>query len=414
MLSYIRNLPPHYWFLLVPFALVGPLMVFMPRVMWAWVVYTAIAVIPVIRDNWEQVRRVVPWNAFALFGVALLYSVISAAWSPSTQAVARAIDLSYISIFCSIICLGFGLLEQNQRRVLLTFFSIGWFIGFLLFLREVLLDYPIHRWFNALPADVPVAENMPKRVAALFALSVWPFALFLEMKGRRLLGVLAILAYAILCYKVGNRSALAGLVSGLFILIFGFHAPKTARRILLMLVLAGLILIIPAYLAIPLLPKEAFYDKLFASAQARLEIWSYTAQHVLESPFIGHGIDASRGIKSVVTEATPYLEAGVSRISQHPHNFFLQIWLDFGLVGAALWGALLVMLVHSFKGLPPATQPFVMAATICSLLMFSTTFSPLQAWWAGGHGTVMAIFLVIVQSISHKEATKGTSAGGIG
>lgn len=413
ILRHFRALPPLYWLLIAPFALMGPVMAWVPRLMWAWVVCAAIAVIPVIRDNWPRVKAMMPVKALLLYFLALGYSVVSAAWSPSSQAWARAIDVTYISVFGSIICLGFGLLQQEQRRLLTILFVLGWFIGLFMFFEEIILGHPIHRWFEGVTFDQPVSDNVPKRMSALYALSLWPLALFFATKKQRWLGVLIILLFAGVSYVCNNRSALLGVGVGFIALLLAFIWPRIMHWFLGAFIAFGIVMVVPAYLAIPALPAT-ITDKLFPSAIARLEIWTITANHVLENPFFGHGIDASRGIKSEVTMQTQEIAQGISRISQHPHNFFLQLWLDFGAFGALFWGGLMLMLVYSFRRLPAVAMPYVLAASFCSLIMLSTTFSIVQAWWAGGHGAIMALFLVLIQSMSHKAGTKGTSAGGMG
>jgi O-antigen ligase len=76
------------------------------------------------------------------------------------------------------------------------------------------------------------------------------------------------------------------------------------------------------------------------SVAARFYIWKYVADHVYERPIVGIGIRGTRALhlKIPVDAGDPshstYALQG--REARHPHNVFLQTWLELGAIGAVL------------------------------------------------------------------------------
>jgi len=60
-----------------------------------------------------------------------------------------------------------------------------------------------------------------------------------------------------------------------------------------------------------------------SSVEERLSLWRTSWENIQDAPIWGHGL-GSNGIMSGATEAF------------YPHNFFLQVWLDGGIVAALL------------------------------------------------------------------------------
>jgi O-antigen ligase len=69
-----------------------------------------------------------------------------------------------------------------------------------------------------------------------------------------------------------------------------------------------------------------------ASWDARLNIWTFAADHVQSHPFRGWGLDASRTFGPA--------------IPLHTHNAQLQLWLELGAIGAALAGVFFCWLAY--------------------------------------------------------------------
>ncbi|HVY12542.1 MAG TPA: O-antigen ligase family protein, partial [Alphaproteobacteria bacterium] len=339
---------------------------------------------------------------------------LSAFWSPAPHPYEAAIDMGYLTLCALLLSAELSLVPENTKRIYLLFFALSLLAGFFVLAEEFIFSHPIHRWFNNIPATDELSENVVKRMVGLFSLVLWPVAAWLERTRSRVWPIAAILGFLGFSLISTNRSAALGLIAGTAMLFLAYFIPRTLRRLLTAYIVLGLVFAIPVGLNATRLPP-AVMDHLFGSAQYRLKIWHYTAQHILKAPIFGHGIDSSRGIQTTVgLEGLPQMQVGTYSISQHPHNVFLQLWLDFGVVGVVLWGALMIIAVRSIRVLPKDMQPYALGLAACSLAMLSTTFSPLQAWWAAGHIAAGLMFMLAAQSRSSSTGISGTSAGGIG
>ncbi len=154
----------------------------------------------------------------------------------------------------------------------------------------------------------------------------------------------------------------AGLVGG----ILTFKAPKS------MIFLAGWALII-ALLAAPLamfLPVDAIFHSLGGKMEPswlhRIAVWQFVGEQIPEGLPFGFGADYTRALK----EAAPMVNVPGARIPlelapTHPHNLFLQVWLELGLPGVL---SLAVFFYSGMKVLLRTTVPVAIDATLIGLL----------------------------------------------
>jgi len=95
----------------------------------------------------------------------------------------------------------------------------------------------------------------------------------------------------------------------------------------------------------PLAERFAEADKsnvggVTVSVSGRDKFWSATWQSWLESPWIGHGAGTAESLPA------NFLPQGWESSYSHPHNDYLRLLHDYGVIGAALWGVAFVLLVH--------------------------------------------------------------------
>lgn len=72
-------------------------------------------------------------------------------------------------------------------------------------------------------------------------------------------------------------------------------------------------------------------DGLALSWQQRADVWVYLAQKIETSPIMGFGLNSAKSLNAAGETAGARIVA-----LNHPHNAFLQIWLDLGGVGVGL------------------------------------------------------------------------------
>ncbi len=76
----------------------------------------------------------------------------------------------------------------------------------------------------------------------------------------------------------------------------------------------------------------------------RLENWDSFTREILKSPFVGFGVDSARHM----TLTTDKIFHPADQL-MHPHNGFLQMWVDFGLIGAIVMAMGLALYLTSAK-----------------------------------------------------------------
>lgn len=225
------------------------------------------------------------------------------------------------------------------------------------------------------------------RGTVLMVLLAWPAALALwRLGGRQAAVAPPVIALAVAALGDHASSKAAALVAiVVFALVWRFGRPAA-------LGLAGLFAAL--VLAAPLLPLGPLAPDLYAgwlgdvrySGLHRLYIWEFTAGRILEHPWIGWGLDAARSIPGGTAE----IARGGALMSLHPHNAPLQIWLELGLVGAALAAALLFIVGRAIAAMEsdPVGRA-VAAAAVAAIMVFEVlSYGVWQTWWVGTIGLI--------------------------
>lgn len=114
-------------------------------------------------------------------------------------------------------------------------------------------------------------------------------------------------------------------------------------------------------------------------APERLEIWSFIGEYIQNNPLYGYGIEATRAIKDFDVKELYYKGTTVL----HPHNLFLQIWIEFGALGVALLGAFFVQLLRLIKAQDPAVARMCLATLVAVMVIALTAYGMWQSWWLG-------------------------------
>ncbi len=207
----------------------------------------------------------------------------------------------------------------------------------------------------------------------------------LERKRRLLLsGGLAALALLVLSATASQSAQLAFLLIAAVALLFPYRWP--AFWYALAFVIAAAILGTPwlaeamfAHLA-PWVVAHRTQEISQAYIPNRMEIWDTVSRYALQSPWHGFGIDATRAVPAFDTQQVYQNDAKLP----HPHNFAVQLWMEFGVIGA-LYGAGLMAFMLRFLMKQPsrAAQRIALPTLVACLSASAMTFSLWQGWWLG-------------------------------
>ncbi|MDH5722289.1 MAG: O-antigen ligase family protein [Alphaproteobacteria bacterium] len=114
-------------------------------------------------------------------------------------------------------------------------------------------------------------------------------------------------------------------------------------------------------------------------AAERLEIWNFVTSYALKSPVFGHGILVTRFIEDFDTKQIFFKAATVL----HPHNFSVQIWIEFGAIGALLASALFAFYLNTISKEKPEDSRLTLAVFISALTVMAVGYGMWQSWWIG-------------------------------
>lgn len=229
--------------------------------------------------------------------------------------------------------------------------------------------------------------SFAKNTGTLMALLTFPAIAAMAMAGwaRWRMAVLIVLA-VLGCYWSLSTSAVMGLAAGLSVLAIGARYPVLLRK--------GLILTLPLVpLLAPIVPFLAeprwFVENVPSFNTAfyhRLVIWDFVLEHIGQQPWLGWGMDASRSLGAKRTFmhvlevpwlTEPYIVGG-ELLPLHPHNAWLQVWLELGVVGAVLVSWLLWRVARSAAAHPDNT---LLALLVAIMAIASFAYGTWQSWW---------------------------------
>lgn len=258
------------------------------------------------------------------------------------------------------------------------------FAGALLCAGEILADFPLQRLLHGLEAGEPVAAaNLNRSVIAVlcFLFTAIGMARVLS-RGRLAAGLLA--AALIMVLVTQSQSAQLGFI---FAVLCLFAFPYSRKKIWY----GAAFILVAGVLAAPFLSIWMF-DSIAAAVEVspffgrgdgygseRLEIWDKVSRYALQKPFYGYGIEATRLIEDFDTQQI--YRKGVTEL--HPHNFAVQLWIEFGVIGALAGAGFLVYLL---KAISRASLPQARIALPTFMIVLSAAafgYGLWQSWFIG-------------------------------
>lgn len=239
------------------------------------------------------------------------------------------------------------------------------------------IEKPMKR-FNYSPLNRSIVVFTLSSFVAFFCVAYGP----LEKRARLL--VLLALAAVITVTLPASVSQSAQLAFILGVAVFFLFPAQHAW------VWRGVAIVLAALMALtPWLTQWMFHHFASAAAQAswlhagyipyRLEIWDFVSRRALERPFFGFGVEATREITDFDTAKLYHPTTEVL----HPHNFAVQLWIEFGAIGAAFGAAFLADLLECLRLQPMRERRLLLAVFIACLSVAATGYGLWQSWWLG-------------------------------
>lgn len=387
---------------------IGPVLIWIPAVAAACAV---------------ALRRAVaggPWPVSAPALTALLFAII--AWSAITALWAidpaeslhtagrlLVVAVSLIVLLDAALRLGAGERARFRRwlvygaaaAVLITLARIALISGYTVWMRHEAMS------------EIKLAAL--NRTATIIAILAWPAALSISRTyGRRWAIAFCAVAGATV-FLLAPATPLLALVIGALAFAVAWYLPATAKVILLV-VFALFICIVPFFDTLTPWATELLTKNFTApvSEVHRFVIWRFVGEHILERPVFGWGLEAARVFPGRETQlflltwpdGTP---ATGPALPLHPHNAVVQIWLELGLIGVALFAALFVLAVRTIAsaGGEHARSAVTTATIATALVIAQFGFGIWQGWWLA----TLGLAAVMIAAVSAGSPTSDAKPG---
>ena len=267
---------------------------------------------------------------------------------------------------------------------------IGFFTAVMLLSFEYLAGLPLYHIIHDIDLSQHVQLHEFNRTASVLAvLFIASFFgiqhRFPKKHGLVPIAVIAVMAPVFLI--TASQSAQLALICGTLIAALFPYSKPWAWNIL-KLVTITLVFIAP-WLAIWLfqnhaqdihaLPHMGNGDQS-ASAGNRLEVWDYVSRYALQNPLYGFGVEATRAVEKF--DSAEVFQKGTTIL--HPHNFALQAWIEFGVIGAVSVSALIFYCINKIQHSFQYASQRILLATLCMLISIAATgYGMWQGWWLG-------------------------------
>ena len=398
-----------------------------PRLTW---LFLALIAITLAVRAWRQGvawRTLIPLDAISVTAALLaLYVSINAMWAADQSAGFTKAALLWGLILVAIAAArATAALDERQLRLAALGLAAGAALGAVYVLIEMLTDGAITvAAMNAIPALRPdkvkhigmSRHGYVKRIllselnqnVTIVMLSLWPalsvLALVADRHRRRLfLGVLFIVtALAVLLSQ--HQSSQIALVLSLVAFLLAWRWRTAVIRALAALWCLAFALVLPVDFAAynagwhmaPWLPD---------SARARIILWEYTAERVLEHPWLGIGVNSTHVLNRRGHIDQPQGFVFPRSSGEHAHNLFLQTWYELGLIGAILLALAGAAIALRMLRLPKQMQPFAAASFAAFFGIAAFAWSIWQTWFMCAIG-LLILYVCLAARAPREEASR--------
>jgi O-antigen ligase len=364
------------------------------------------------RGGWVAVRSTAPklWRSQVARAtlLALALSLVSILWSVDRTQTLRTFGEAVIPLFGGGLLLLF--LPQVAPRWTGRAMAVGVILAGAICIGDMALDMPIR---SALHLRAKQFEyNRP--VLTLLVL-FWPMcALAMSRHGASALYWIAILTATIAIWASYSGTAMFAQLVSAIAAFFSWRHPRTSLSATAV-VFGMTFLSVFAFgdVARHVLPEGLVSALAWTHAVDRLEIWQSYGAAMLLHPVLGTGFGTSvtLGDTAVASEVASQFRRMLS--VGHPHNGFLQIGVELGMLGCLFALTILLLLLRSWADL----RGTLLWPRIGLLAMVAATMlvghGAWQAWWIATVFTGAALMRTLVpahdKDLAHAEPPMGLS-----
>ena len=296
-------------------------------------------------------------------------------------------------------------LHREQLKPYIHFFPHGVAVAAVLLCFEILSGGIMHNFIRGNAFDIAADPDSFNRGAV--TLSLYSFSALALMKSQKkpfLCSFLILTLLALALFTTESQSAQLSFLVGLgFLFLFPYHS-KIAWQGLIFLTLI-LMATAPVFMSLIYYYYSEAIQNFPMMAQAfaghRLEIWDYVSRYALQESLHGYGIEATRAI----TDFDSKQVFMPNNVTLHPHNFALQIWIEFGIIGVIIGMGLVYALFSTIQNhFTVMQQKIILPTLMAAIVPAAVAYGMWQGWWLGLLFHLTAICLIVCKFADDAEA----------
>ncbi len=368
-------------------------------------------IISLVMSGWMvfglKEKLVIPKTYIICAGAISALALISCLWSIAPdEAIKDAIKISAILGFGA---LWIGLCNSIDIKNMIPFLQKIPFVFFTLtatlILAELLLDMPLYRIIRGLETNEYANPSEMNR--AIVCLVMYYFIAIgfiqqhiLPIKKLRISLFLFMTALLLSIFLIAeSQSAQVAFLIGLIVLVCFPSKPDKAYALFAFIIIATIALTPLIVDSLYGLFVVGYGQELpwFKDAYAgnRAEIWHFVTLHAMHNPLYGYGVEATRYIEHF-EHAQIYHK---SNTVLHPHNFAVQIWIEFGAIGVVIFSMLIYKAFIAIKNTDIPCRKYLLATIAPVILVSSVAYGMWQSWWLGYIIFISGIAILMNRSI---------------
>ncbi len=337
--------------------------------------------------------------------IAVIVSIIalcfaSLTWSISpAEAFEDAIKASAILLIGSLFISLSIAVPKSLIRPYLVFFPVGVIIAALLCSFELYSNMPLYKAIRGISNDEHLGTAVMNRGVVFTTFCSLASLFFLKdienTKIRFVSGLIMLISVlTMLCLTQSQSGHVA---FGLGMIVFALFPCKSK------LPLSLLTVIIIACLALTPQIVTLLYGLLIENGQDipwlkdayagnRVEVWDFVMRYAMDNPLYGYGMEATRYVETFEHNYIYHKSPTVL----HPHNFSIQIWIEFGMVGICLASALFCTLHYRLNQFTAIDKKIMLSVYIPVLGVSAVGYGIWQSWWLGVLTLLFGLCLLMV------------------
>ncbi|MEE2655724.1 MAG: O-antigen ligase family protein [Pseudomonadota bacterium] len=263
--------------------------------------------------------------------------------------------------------------------------------GFLSTYPIVILDVMLAGDISSAFKTSLYAVEIYSRGTAITACLLVPVAVGLFRSNSKWFSIAFILLSLGMIFGFNMEASKLAIVCGVIIYFVVKWKPKAFWSLIILPIVS--FFVFPFIFLTPISDRDkCWLNEVHSSGLHRILIYQFMTEKIIEKPWIGWGMDASRSIPggSTGVQSVDCIKSDESRYilrlggtkTLHPHNAGIQIWLELGLLGCLflLFSICLLMSRMKEKIISDQGQAILASTFYCISIIYGISFGLWQSW----------------------------------